>query len=69
MQVGGVVKVQATIGKDGRVHDPHAVSGPEVLRAAAVDAVRTWLYKPRFLNGEPVDALTEIDIRFNPKGR
>jgi len=62
--VAGTVEVQATIAKDGTIRDPRAVSGPELLRQAAVDAVRTWRYKPYELNHEPVEVETTVEVIF-----
>jgi TonB family protein len=64
MGVTGVVVVQATIGKDGRIYNPHAISGPPMLRDAAVDAVKRWVYKPYLLNGEAVEVLTTVNVFF-----
>jgi len=63
--VRGTVVLQAILGKDGTVQDLKVMSGPPLLIAAAVDAVRTWRYQPTLLNSEPVDVLTEIDVKFS----
>jgi protein TonB len=31
---------------------------------AALDAVKTWLYRPYLLNGEPVEVETTVDVIF-----
>jgi protein TonB len=36
-----------------------------MLRQAAVDAVRTWRYKPYELNNEPAEVETSINVVFN----
>jgi protein TonB len=64
--IQGTVVVQAVIAKDGTVHNVKAVSGSSMLRQAAVDAVKQWKYRPYSLDGEPVEADTEISIKFNP---
>ncbi len=64
-RVSGVVRVEASIGKDGRVKKANAISGPPLLRQAAADAVSRWLFKPSTLNNEPVDATTQVDVIFN----
>ena len=61
----GTVVLHAIIGKDGRVDKVDAVSGPEVLRDAAVDAVRQWTYKPYLLNGEPTEVDTTVIVNFS----
>jgi TonB family protein len=64
-RVAGTVELAATISKTGTIKDLHVVSGPAMLRQAAVDAVRTWRYKPYELNNEPVEVETSINVVFN----
>ena len=64
--IQGTVVLQAVIGKDGSVKNVKAVSGNSMLRQAAVDAVKQWKYKPYALDGEPVEADTEINVKFTP---
>jgi TonB family protein len=63
-RVEGDVVLAAVIGKDGTVRDLKAVSGPAMLIASAIHAVRQWRYKPYLLNGEPVEVETEIKLQF-----
>jgi protein TonB len=35
-----------------------------MLTAAAIDAVKQWQYKPFYLNGEPVEVDTQINVNF-----
>lgn len=65
-RVSGIVRVQAIIGKDGKVKRANAVSGPPLLRLAAVEAVLRWQYSPATLNGEAVETETTVDINFAP---
>jgi outer membrane biosynthesis protein TonB len=37
-----------------------------VLRRAATDAVRQWVYKPTLLNGAAVESETDIVLTFTP---
>ena len=64
-RVSGVVRIQATIGKDGKVKKTEVLSGPPLLKQAAVDAVQKWVYGPSLLNGLPVESTTNIDVNFN----
>jgi protein TonB len=65
MRIQGVVVLQATISKTGSIENLRVVSGPPMLRQAAIDAVQTWRYKPYLLNGDPVEVETTINIVFN----
>lgn len=60
-----MVRVEATIGRDGRIVKVEALSGPPLLRQAALDAVQRWVYKPTTLNGQPVEVVTQVDVTFN----
>jgi protein TonB len=64
-RVSGTVVMQATIAKDGSIKDLHVVNGPAMLRQAAVDAVKTWRYKPYKLNNEPTEVETTINVNFS----
>jgi TonB family protein len=60
-----VVTVLAEIGKDGRIHDPHvAQPGSPDFDAAALDAVRLWVYEPATCDGSPISVKTSIAIDF-----
>jgi protein TonB len=67
-RVSGTVVLQATISKTGSIQGLRAVSGPEMLRQSALDAVRTWRYKPYTLNNEPVEVDTTVKVIFNLGG-
>ena len=63
--VAGTVELHATISTDGTIKDLHAVSGPVMLRQAALDAVRNWRYKPYRLNSQPVEVETTVNVVFS----
>jgi protein TonB len=67
-RVQGTVVLQAVIGKDGTVQDLHVVSGHPLLTGAAIAAARQWLYRPYYLNGEPVEVDTQINVIFTLAG-
>jgi protein TonB len=67
-RVSGTVELHAIISKNGTIKDLHVVSGPAMLRQAAVDAVRTWRYKPYQLNNEPTEVETTINVIFTLGG-
>jgi protein TonB len=63
-RVSGTVVIQATISKTGTIQNLHVVSGPTMLRQAALDAVKTWRYRPYLLSGEPVEVETTVNVIF-----
>jgi TonB family protein len=66
-QVSGTVVLHATISKNGTIKDLHVVNGPAMLQQAAIDAVRSWRYKPYRLSNEPLEVETTINVVFNFK--
>ena len=60
----GKVHLIATIGKDGHVRQIQVIGGPSFLVAAAVEAVKQWVYRPTLLNGQPVEVIAPIEINF-----
>jgi protein TonB len=62
--VQGDVVLDCTISSEGRVVDVKILSGPILLQAAAVDAVRQWLYRPTLLNGVPVPVVMTVTVHF-----
>lgn len=63
--LNGTVVLREIVAKDGTVRDVFYFSGPELLAAPAMNAVRQWTYKPTKLNGVPVEVDTCVDIIFN----
>lgn len=65
--IEGTVNLEAVVGKDGSVIDLHPLNGAvdSDLVTAAMDAVRQWRYSPTLLNGDPVEASTEISVEFS----
>jgi len=64
-RVSGTVVLAATISKSGFVVNLQVVSGPPMLRQAAIDAVRNWQYRPYLLNNQPMEVQTTINVDFN----
>jgi protein TonB len=67
MNVQGSVVLQALIGADGRVQNLRVTSGPQILAAAAQQAVREWQFKPVYQNGQPVETRATITVNFTIK--
>ena len=63
--VEGDVEVQTTIAPTGKVESAKAISGPVLLREAAVSAVRQWRYSPATLDGKPVSIQYTVTVRFH----
>jgi protein TonB len=62
--LSGIVVVEAIISKAGMIESLRVVSGSEMLRAAAIDAIRAARYQPFRLNGEPTEVQTTITVNF-----
>jgi len=65
-RVQGVVILNVVVGIDGTVKTVRALSGPEPLTEAAVDAVRWWKFEPYTVDGNPVEAESTVAIDFRP---
>jgi protein TonB len=61
-RVTGTAVIDIVIGKDGQVKFAKAISGPRLLTAPAVAAVRQYQYKPYILCGKPVEVETVVSI-------
>jgi protein TonB len=65
-RIQGVVVLECTIGKDGRVQRVKVLRGlPLGLTESAEDAVRKWKFEASTLNGKPVEVLYILTVRFN----
>jgi periplasmic protein TonB len=60
----GTVVLKAVISRTGTIESARVESGPAVLQAAALDAVRRARYRPFLLNGQPTEVETTISIVF-----
>lgn len=63
--VEGAVVIEVVIDKTGKVTGEHAISGPQMLRKSALDAVRGWKYQPSLLDGEPISVEMLVTIQFH----
>ena len=61
----GSVVLAIVIATDGHVSDVHVVSGPDIFRQPAIDAVRKWVYRPYLLNGQPTEVNTTAYVVFS----
>ncbi len=60
----GTIVVEAIISRAGTIESLQVTSGPEMLRTAALDAIRAARYQPYRLNGEPIEVQTTITVNF-----
>jgi TonB family protein len=63
-KVQGIVVLDAVIGADGTVVDLRAISGPDELTSAALDAVKWWRFQPYLINGQAVQVKTRLAVDF-----
>jgi TonB family protein len=60
----GRVVLNAVVGSDGSVQSLEAVSGPDTLARAAMDAVQWWRFQPYEVDGQPVQVATTLEVDF-----
>ena len=60
--ISGAVDVQVTISATGSVTEAKAISGHPLLRGAAEEAARQWVFKPATLKDVPVE--TQVVLTF-----
>jgi len=64
-RIQGTVTLQVEIGEDGHIHQMKVESAPHPLLAiAALEAVKSWEYKPYLFNGKPIRVKTQINVVF-----
>ncbi|MEW5853442.1 MAG: energy transducer TonB, partial [Myxococcota bacterium] len=62
----GRVMLMLVVDRYGRVTEARVLSGPAVFRAAAVEAVKQWVYEPaRRRDGSPVPTYVPQPVEFN----
>lgn len=60
----GTVVLQATISRIGTIENLRVISGSPMLQQAALDAVKSWRYRPYLLTGQPVEVETTVNVVF-----
>lgn len=63
--IEGDVVIDTTIDTAGNVTGMKVISGPPMLRQAALDALRRWKYEPSKLNGQAVPVQLTVTIKFH----
>jgi periplasmic protein TonB len=64
VRASGMVQVQVTIAEDGRVMEAEIINGPPLLRSAALEAARQWLFSPTTLSKVPVKVQGILTFNF-----
>jgi len=65
--IEGDVVVQADIDVNGNVKSVKVISGSELLRDAALNAVRQFKYSPAQLDGSPTNSQVLVTVKFRSK--
>lgn len=63
-RVEGVVIVEASIDRTGRVCDIRVLRSIPALDRAAIEAVRQWRYKPTLVSGVAVPIVMSVTVAF-----
>lgn len=63
-RVEGEVVIAAVIDATGKLTNMTVVSGAPLLQNAALDSLRTWKYRPGYLDEKPVSTKTSITVNF-----
>ena len=63
-RIEGDVQIAAVIDQTGKVTSTKVISGPALLRNAAMDAVRQQKYSPATLDGKPITMQYKVTVRF-----
>jgi TonB family protein len=66
INASGKVQVSIMIDENGRVIEAKATSGHPVLRSAAEDAAKKWVFRPTLLDGKPVKQPGTLTFDFVP---
>ncbi len=61
----GQVLVAFIVTREGRVVEPQVLKGPEIFRAAALEAVSQFLFEPAMQNDRAIAVRMTIPIRFS----
>lgn len=61
MQITGTVRVEATVGPNGKVKSTQVIGGSPVLAKAAVDAIEKWKWAPAAQESKEL-----IELNFHP---
>ena len=63
-KIQGAVVLRVQIRTDGTVQDVQALSGPQLLSAASIDAVKQWKFRAPRVGGRPAESETTVTLNF-----
>jgi TonB family protein len=63
-RIQGTVSFSIIIATDGTVKNITLLSGHPLLVQPAAEALKQWVFQTTLLNGEPVEVVTEAEVRF-----
>jgi TonB family protein len=63
-QMQGPVVLHVRTGRDGAIEEMRLISGQRLLADAAIAAVKQWRFRPRMVQGQPVEMETEVMLNF-----
>jgi hypothetical protein len=66
---GVSVRVKAMVARDGHVARLELISGPAVMVADVMRALREWRYQPTLVDGRPVETQSDILMQFHSAER
>jgi TonB family protein len=67
-KVQGAVQVSVSVNENGEVVSTEAVSGPDLLREAALEAAKQWQFKPTMIGGNAVSVQGLLTFNFVLQG-
>lgn len=62
--VSGNVQIDALIDAEGNVSSMNVLSGPALLRSAALESLKQWKYQPAELDGKPTSMHLTVVLQF-----
>jgi protein TonB len=62
--ISGKVHLEAIISAAGVIREVKVLSGDPLLATSALEAVKQWRWRPTYLNGQPVEVITQIEVTF-----
>jgi TonB family protein len=67
--IQGRVSIEMLVSGEGRVARAHVLQGHPILAAAALRAVRRWLYRPLLTARGPATFLTTVNLNFTLRSK